>query len=58
VERLCIEMDPVFDADVLEWQVRARFRISCLIRIIIPALRLLWQRPVRTIVMQQVLHGS
>lgn len=58
VERLCIEMDPVFDAEVLEWQVRTKFRISCLIRIIVPALRLLWQKPVRTFVVQQMLHRS
>lgn len=58
VERLCIGMDPVFDADVLEWQVRAGFRISCLIRVIVPALRLLWQKPVRTFVVRQVLHRS
>jgi len=58
VERLCIAMDPVYDAGVLDWQVRAGFRISCLIRVIVPALRLLWQRPVRTLVVHQVLHRS
>jgi hypothetical protein len=58
VERLCIEMDPVFDAEILEWQVRMKFRISCLIRIVVPALRLLWQKPVRTFVVQQMLHRS
>jgi hypothetical protein len=54
IEPLNMNMVPIFDRDILEWQLRSRVRIACLIRVLIPMLLLVLQPPVRRIVTKRV----
>ncbi|MDI6719156.1 MAG: DUF2953 domain-containing protein [Methanomicrobiales archaeon] len=58
VPNLSIQIDPLFDRNVLEWHLKTRVRFSWPIRIYIAVLRIFLERKVLDLVHKMVIAGS